>query len=222
MRIKFQNEYCETNNKNGYDLKYFIIFQTMWFFNNIYKFGKLGKIVLFVILILFFNVNLIKYAVNPTNYSGEFVTESNSLKIDSIGVGRFELYPLVNYINELNVLKENKTLVLSGRFAELIQLLNYSMDGNRYLHTANCDVCSRHSYDVGKNMFVESKFWNIHELDEAIQKTNEAYFITEEYCLAPNSKSFIVIDDGCALILRDSDFYYEKTTLKFVDKVQRF
>jgi hypothetical protein len=181
---------------------YTIIFSiNFYYFINLVKNSKIVIPIFILFIFLFFNFNSIYYAIYPiAAYNNENIY---NLKIDNIGLGRFNMYPVVDFIkNDLNS-SENETFVFGGRYGEFILLLNYSMDPERYLLRTK-----HHHYDVGKNMFVESSYFNYHELKDATLSSKNGYFITCDSNITDYEKNPIQELNNQSFVLYETDFHF--------------
>tara|TARA_Y100000310_G_scaffold25020_1_gene23972 strand:- start:4433 stop:6508 length:2076 start_codon:yes stop_codon:yes gene_type:complete len=153
-----------------------------------------------IIILLFFNFTSFYYSVDPIKaYEKEGISD---LKIDNVGVGRFDMYEVINFIRDKDPLL-NDIYVVSGRFDEFILLLNWPIDKNRKVVSHEGQ-----QYDIGRNMFVESEYFSIHELPSALRTFPDGYFITEEYSL--------YLEEGVENILKEEDIIYGGVPMKFI------
>ncbi len=143
-----------------------------YFIKNYKKMNFQKLLVILTLIILFFNFTSINYAINPIKaYEKDGIS---NLQIDNIGTGRFKMEAIISFIkkNDPNL---EEIYVISGRFDEFILLLDWPIDQNRGITSYE-----RMKYDVGKNMFIESSYFDIYELEIALKKYPYGYFITEE------------------------------------------
>jgi hypothetical protein len=160
-------------------------FYSLWTFLNPWR--KFRVIALICIVLFFFNVRALAYAVHPRlGYRIEGIT---TLPIDNIGIGRFDLDEVVEFLrNELGWMP-SETYVFGGRYCEYILLLDYPMDPDRYLlRTLSGD---RYPYDVGKNMYVESTYFGYHGLELATSQHGAGYLVTQDEYIEDNEANRI-------------------------------
>lgn len=201
---------------------YIIIFSlSLFYFLKLNKnyFGKIFSVLAFALI--FLNLNSIYYAIHPIKiYEQKGIVNP---KIDSGGLGRFDMYSVITYLKNDLGWDGKKIFIFAGRFDEFIYLLDYKMDDKRVLDTSNCDICNPNGYDVGKNMYVESFYWNIHELKLAILKNTEGYLVSEDYCIANEDKSYQTNPgENCIQILENKDFYYSSVSFKFLKQINGY
>ncbi|MCF7831360.1 MAG: glycosyltransferase family 39 protein [Candidatus Pacebacteria bacterium] len=174
-----------------------------------------------ILVLIFFNLNSIYYAIDPIK-----IFEQKGIvnpKIDSGGLGRFDMYPVINYLKDDLNWDGKKIFVFAGRFNEFIYLLDYKMDDKRVLNTSNCDICNPNGYNIGKNMYVESFYWNIHELELAIIENKEGYFVSEDYCIANKNRSYQTNPgENCLQILENKNFHYNDVYFKFLKNINGY
>jgi hypothetical protein len=118
---------------------------------------------------------------------------------------------VVDYLKDVTHWSSDQVYVFGGRYSEFILLLNYEMDPNRYLKRKKF----QNKYDVGKNMYVESAYFEYHELKDAINRDAGGYFISEDYYIfGPQKKEKIELEE--------KDFFYGKTKFTFLKKINNF
>lgn len=141
------------------------------------------------------------------------------LQIDNIGVGRFRMNDVVDYLEHELDWSNDKVYVFGGRYAEFALLLNYKMDPERYLVRTVVVPVHRvrgsRPYDVGKNMYVESSYFNYHELGKAVKLYKHGFYVTEDREITDES--------GREMIrLPDSDFVYDGQLFAFLKEINGF
>jgi len=162
--------------------------------------------VFFLLFGLFFNLNSFYYAVYP-----EIAYENNNistLNVDNIGIGRFQMNDVCNFLKKELGWNSEKPYVFGGRYGEFILLLDYKMDTDRCLLR---ELRRRiHKYDVGKNMYVESSYFGYHELEYAINKHSAGHFVTGASSITdPEDNELIKLQDD-NFSLYDSKFIFIK------------
>jgi hypothetical protein len=151
------------------------------------------------------NIKALSYAVYPKNAFKE--ENIGTLKIDNLGIGRFDLNDVVKYLKEEIGWSNNKVFVFGGRYGEFILLLDYKMDKNRCLKRDNGVF-----YDTGENLYVESSYFNYHELEEAVKKNGTGFFVTQDKFITDEP-------DRKILELTDNDFKVYGTSFKFQKEI---
>jgi hypothetical protein len=162
-------------------------------------------VILFVNII---NIKALSYAIYPEN---AFKREKiGTLQIDNIGIGRFDMDEVVNYIREELSWDNEKIFVFGGRYGEFILLLDYKMDNKKCLKRNAVGL-----YDTGKNMYVESSYFNYHELEAAVKMNSVGFFVTQDKFITDESDSKI-------LELSDTDFNLYGTLFKFLKEINGY
>ena len=190
---------------------YCIIFSIsiFYFIKFMGRINVLAPIYVMIIFLLFLNPVSIYYATYPLAiYNDKGISNP---PIDNIGVGRFEMYSVANYIKEDLGWNENKIFVFGGRYNQFIYLLDYEMEPERCLVRSNTNK----PYDVGKNMFVESSYFNYHELEKASYYYDTGYLVTAHMCITDDEKNCIQNLDNHNFVLYNKSFY-------FVEKIESF
>jgi len=219
---------------NDYPTRYiyflFIIYSSIFGFT-FYYLAKISKglrgLILAIVLLLFINVQSFAFALYPPYSIIQGQTdEKNDITIDSLGVGKFSMLPAVKYINN-NIDYSKYPLIFAGRYAEFILLLNLPMDPNRSLKSDDCSVCSpKYNYDIARDVFVESFYWNLHELALATSIYSKGFLITEDYCITDNKQSYLIENDensmGCIQTLKNSDFQFDNINFHFIIKINNY
>jgi hypothetical protein len=177
---------------------------------NLFKiFSKREKTFLFIFLLILINYNAIIYATYPLlQYQKEGVA---NLQIDNIGLGRFDLVEVVDYLEtELGVTDET-TLVMGGRYEELILYSDRPMDSSRKLQRPNKEV----DYNIAENTYIQSNYFQYYELSEALEKSENGIYLTREPILHNYRNNTFIR-------LTNNDFHIYGTRLNFVDQVKDF
>jgi hypothetical protein len=190
----------------------FVIIFSLSIFYIINYYKHLNILNLFVsIIILFlllFNFTSFYYSIDPIKaYDSEKIS---NLKVDNLGTGRFEMKGVVDFIKKDLGWNSNDFYVFGGRYGEFILLLDYEIDDSRCLKSSNVVD----DYDVGKNMFVESSFFNYHELENALLN-EEGYFITEDNIIT-NSNGEIMLE------IKNNDFLFYGKKFIFIKEINNF
>ncbi len=174
-----------------------------------YKKIKVQKLFsILIIILLFLNLTSFYYALNPIKaYEKEDIS---NLQIDNIGTGRFNMYGVVDFIKNDLEWDSETPWIFGGKYPEFIFLLDYPIDDKRFLLRENGV-----RYDVGRNMFVESSYFNIHELVKATEISMEGYFVTKHYCISDESLK-------CTHQLKLEDFYLYGKKFEFIKEINDF
>jgi hypothetical protein len=155
-------------------LPYIIIFA-----NSVLNLTKLfnsrnEKTVLILALVFLINPTALVYSVSPISaYQNEGIS---NVQIDNIGIGRFGLLEVVEYLKELGV--DDNVVVLDGRYAELILYLDRPMDKDRKLvrhHSGNTLY-----YDISQKTYVQSTYFGYSELKEAVSTNKEGIYVSRD------------------------------------------
>jgi hypothetical protein len=155
-------------------LPYIIIFA-----NSVLNLAKLfnsrhEKTVLILALIFLINPTALVYSVSPISaYQNEGIS---NVQIDNIGIGRFGLLEVAEYLKELGV--DDNVVVLDGRYAELILYLDRPMDKDRKLvrhHSGNTLY-----YDISQKTYVQSTYFGYSELKEAVSTNKEGIYVSRD------------------------------------------
>lgn len=169
---------------------------------------KLKIIILVISLISMINSTALMYSINPhLAYEKEGIS---NVKIDNIGIGRFNMLEVVSYVeNELNV-SNDTTIVFDGRYEEFILNLNRPMDKERGLLRED-----RWQYDISKNTYVQSSYYGYSELKEAAVSNTQGIYISNENTIFNENKKR-------EIELYDDDFYLYGTSFKFIININGF
>lgn len=162
-----------------------------------------------IFFLLFFSVFLhptaLRYAIFPAQAHEE--TGAKKLMIDNIGIGRYEVEAVAEFIKKNLSWTPEIPFVVDGKYNEYILLLKYPIDPNRILERPE-----GWTYDTGKNLFVEASFFEYHQLETALAKKEFGYFITGEHCLTRNGFS-------CWYSFEDRNFFYKGRELRFLRNI---
>ncbi|AFV24723.1 hypothetical protein Mpsy_2519 [Methanolobus psychrophilus R15] len=162
---------------------------------------KFEKLTIIILLIALINPTALIYSINPPlAYEEKGIS---NVQIDNIGVGRFKMLEVVNYLeNELNV-NDDTIVVFDGRYGELILYLNRSMDMEKGL------IRSRgHHYDVSKNTYVQSNYFEYYGLKEAVADNPQGLYISTEKVVFNENEEVVTK-------LYNEDFYLYNTSFNF-------
>ena len=161
-----------------------------------------------ILFVSIFNIKALSYAIYPEK---AFKRENiGTLQIDNIGIGRFDMDEVVNYIREELSWDNEKIFVFGGRYGEFILLLDYKMDNKKCLKRGAVGL-----YDTGKNMYVESSYFNYHELESAVKKNSGGYLVTQDKFITDES-------DNKVFELTDTDFNLYGTLFKFLKEINGY
>jgi hypothetical protein len=187
-----------------------IIFSTSF----IYALRQYGRISLqkfllvLIVVLLFFNFTSIIYAIDPIRlYDMNGISE---LTIDNIGTGRFEMMAVTNFIKQDLEWSPGDIYIFGGKYPEFILLLDYHIDRQRSIIRDNGQ-----QYEVGKNMFIESSYYNVHELEKAIKTRNKGYFVTKHACITDSTSL-------CLNDLRSMDFQIYGQKFIFIKEINGY
>jgi hypothetical protein len=132
------------------------------------------KTVLILALIFLINPTALVYSVSPISaYQNEGIS---NVQIDNIGIGRFGLLEVTEYLKELGV--DDNVVVLDGRYAELILYLDRPMDKDRKLvrhHSGNTLY-----YDISQKTYVQSTYFGYSELKKAVSTNKEGIYVSRD------------------------------------------
>ena len=173
---------------------------------------KVPRIIITVVVAAVFlkllNINNLVYAVHPRKaYLEKGV---NTIFVDNLGVGRFRLEEVITFLKNDLSWNKNQIYVFGSRYAEFLLLMDYKMDSQRCLK-----IRPGLFYDVGENMYVEADYWGQHELEYAIKKHKEGYFVTSDIYLTDT-------ENGDNYVLPDKDFTIYGETLKYINKIDNY
>jgi len=173
----------------------------------LYK-NKIAKIVLLVIFILMINPKSLIYAINPSlAYEKEGIS---TLRIDNIGIGHFALLETVNFLKKDLGVNDDTALIFDGRYEEFLLFLNRPMDTNRFLlRKSNLTY-----FDISKNTYVQSNYFDFTELNKAISNHKEGYYITSEKETYSGEGELIELYEGSLII--------DNINLNFIKKINDF
>ncbi|MDD4496910.1 MAG: hypothetical protein PHV51_01965 [Methanosarcinaceae archaeon] len=167
---------------------------------------KLEKITIVILLILMINPTALIYSISPLlAYEEE---EISNIQIDNVGIGRFKILEVVSYLeNELNVNNET-TIAFDGRYGEFIIYLNRPMDKERALLRKSNHM----QYDVSKNTYVQSNYFEYYELKKAVENKPQGYYISNESTIFNETK----------IKLYNDNFYLYETSFKFIENINGY
>jgi hypothetical protein len=173
------------------------------------KIIKIGvSLIVLIIFLKFLNFGALVYAVYPKK---AFIDQKKgTIFIDNIGVGRFDMDEVVEHLKNNLYWSQDQIYVFGTRYAEFLLLLDYEMDNKRCLQ-----IKSDLFYDVGVNMYVESEYWNQHELKHAIKLHKEGYYVTQDKYIKDPSESLY-------LKLPEKDFLLYGSNFKFIKTINNY
>ncbi len=94
-------------------------------------------------------------------------------QVSSLG-SRGDIVPLFDFLKEKHVLDKNPALVITSLDpAWFTYEFNYPIDSNRYFSDRGANT-----YDTASGIYLESSFWDIHELNSTLDKFDSGVFIT--------------------------------------------
>jgi hypothetical protein len=166
------------------------------------------KLIVIILLITMINPITFIYSINPV-LAYEYEGISN-VQADNIGIGRFKMLEVVNYLRtDLNI-NNDSIAVFDGRYGEFILYLNRPMDGKRSLLRDNGIY-----YDIAEDTYVQSSYFGWHELKKAVNNNSYGIYVTAEKSISDEYK---VIETH----LQDSDFYLYETSFHFVKNINGY
>jgi len=174
--------------------------------------NKFYRTMAFLLLFgLFFNLKSFCYAVYPElAYKNDNIS---TLDVDNIGVGRFKMNDVCEFLKKETGWDSEKPYVFGGRYGEFILLLDYKMDSDRCLLRQLGERI--HKYDVGKNMYVESSYFGYHELKIAVNEHMKGYFVTD-------ASSVTDAEDKEIIKLHDDNFILYSSKFIFVKNINDY
>jgi hypothetical protein len=191
-------------------LPYIIIFA-----NSILNLAKLfnsrhEKTVLILALIFLINPTALVYSISPISaYQNEGIS---NVQIDNVGIGRFSLLELVEYLEEMGI-DADDVIVLDGRYAELILYLDRPMDKERKLVRQSSD--NTLYYDVSQKTYVQSTYFGYSELKEAVTTNKEGIYVS--------SDKVILSEDGSEeMKLSSKDFQLYNVSFHHINTINDF
>ncbi|MCQ6961817.1 glycosyltransferase family 39 protein [Methanolobus chelungpuianus] len=133
------------------------------------------RTVLIITLVLLINPTALLYSVNPVlAYQNEKIS---NVQVDNIGIGRFNLLQVVEYLEEMGI-NEDNVLVLDGRYAEFILYLDRPMDNGRKLVRRSSDGTLY--YDISRKTYVQSTYFGYSELNEAVDANKKGIYVSSD------------------------------------------
>ena len=186
----------------------FVVLLSNGILNIVRVFPKFQQVLLIVFFLMGVNITSVIYAVKPVlAYEREGIANP---QIDNIGVGRFEMLKLADYMKDTLKISDETNLVLCGRYEEIILYTNRKMDAKRKL----VNPANKRTYNISVNTFVESRFFSYFELEKAISRKSGYYITNEPMAYLPGIRKEIVIEN--------MDFTVNGTTLKYIGNINGF
>jgi hypothetical protein len=170
--------------------------------------GKYQKITLIMLLVFMINPAALIYSISPSlAYEEQGIT---NLQIDNIGIGRFNLLEVVDYLENELCVNNDTVLVFDGRYGEFILYLNRPMDKERSLVRS-----SNRIYDIAKNTYVQSNYFGYFELKKAVLENSKGVYVVNDNFIYNESSAL-------EMELKDCDFYLYDTLFNYSETVNDF
>lgn len=166
------------------------------------------SIAIAIIFLKLMNIQALNYAIFPQKAYAK--DGRKTIYADNLGIGLFQMEEVIEYLRQELEWGYDKTFVFDGRYGEFILLLDYAIDKDRCIERDTGAF-----YDVGKNMFVESQYFNYHELSDAIKLNEKGFLVTKDKYLT-DSKHGKIIE------LIEDDFLFNDEKLIFLKNINGF
>lgn len=186
----------------------YVIIMSNAILNLVKNFQKSEYMIVVIFLISLVNPIGLVYSMDPNlMHENEGIS---TIKIDNLGIGRFDVLETVTYLERELQVSDDTVITFGGRYEEFILYLNRPMDKDRYLlRDGNL------KYDIAENTYVESDYFNYHELKIAVSNNSQGLYVANE--------KFITDDTGIPEIyLVDDDFSLYGTNFRFLANVEGY